>query len=221
MPNLTSSSARPNPEQAPSSDPIVDPRLLQFFTLIQQTTGIRFVAASMAEQMLASTPGGAQMPDGRSLLGKQAANAAPSVFDISAGIGAALFSDKIAQTLRHDGAPLLCGKFALGEGVAGVLECGFTNIVLRDRPTFALSIASASGFTREQIQHLVGAANPKWTMLVSGGPDITFLSRPNARLYLSPQSFEECVAILTRAWEMYRPHQPADDLLLPQVPGAK
>ena len=198
MNNIAKIGSSGAPIEALSLGSDVEPRLVDLFCRIQQQTGIQFARASFAEQQLASMPGGAMAADGRLILGQGAATAPANFFRDVAQLGVQMTAELPASAVRHDGRPILCGKGRIHDGLKFVLEIGLTNIVQPDRPSFSMSVASSSGFTLQELEAIISTADPRWTMLMSGGPDLTFLSEPNARLNLAPQSFDECLQVINR-----------------------
>ena len=50
----------------------------------------------------------------------------------------------------------------------------------------------------EQLEHIVGKESPQWLLLLNATPDITYLSKPNSRLVLTPSTMKECEGVLSR-----------------------
>ncbi len=194
----------PRPTQSPDDRSFAntypdgaDPRLVDLIEKISAATKCQFVAATFGEQQASSMPGGAMLPDGASLLPTTHAKGKPSAPSLIESMMGGL-NDQIALTAIPNGRPILCMKVRVDDDTALVLQVGLTNIVRTDLPSFELSIASRDGFTLKGVEAILGPVDPKWALMMAGGPDLSFLQRVNSRLKLTPQSIEDCIGILSR-----------------------
>lgn len=187
---------------APRYPHTAHPGLVEIFERIRAQTRCQFTPATFGEQQIAWMPGGPMCADGSALL--RAADVRAQQASSNTDLLGAIHHFP-SHTQRHDGRPILAMTARVDDNTALILEIGFTNIVLPNRPSFSLSVASRLGFGMDDVTHIIGDANPQWTMQLVGGPDISFLQRPNARLALSPQSLDESIGIIARLMQRSSP----------------
>lgn len=164
-----------------------DPRLVDEFERISRCTGCTFKPASLTQQQLVDLPGGIESADGAAVFDPP--HAVPGL-----RFCPAIFDRTPAQLRRHDGTPLLCMQARIDDYTALALQAIRLDGPQGTRLSWSMVIVSALGFRPDQVWKVLEANPSPFAMNRVGGPEVSFLTKPYARLVLAPQSTEACIA---------------------------